>query len=62
MVMVKVGVEWKDGVPERVKRRVMEEQTLLEYPMAARDELRHRVMTVYDHVCESSAKRNPKSG
>lgn len=61
MVMVKVEVGWKDGVLGRVKRLVMEEQSLLEYPLA-RDELWHLVMTVNDHVYESSAKRNPKSG
>jgi hypothetical protein len=62
MVMVKVEVEWKDEVLERVKRLVMEEQTLLECPMFGHGDLWHWVTTVYDHVCESSAKRNPKSG
>lgn len=61
MATVKVEVEWRDGVLERVKRLVMEEQTLQEYPMLARDGLWHLVMTVNDHVYESSAKRNPKS-
>ena len=38
MVMVKVEVGCWDGVLGRVKRLVMEEQSLLEYPLA-RDEL-----------------------
>jgi hypothetical protein len=62
MVTVKAGVEWTDGVPERVKRLVTEEQTLLECPMLGRDELWHWATTVNDHACESSAKRNPKFG
>jgi len=61
-VMAKMGVEWKVGASEQVTRLVKGEQTLLEYWMFARDGLWHWVMKVYDHVCESNARRNPKSG
>lgn len=60
-VMAMMGVEWKAGAQERVKRLVKGEQTLPEYWMFAHEPW-HWVMAVHDHVCESSARRNPKSG
>ena len=60
--MAMMGVEWKVGAPELVKTLVKEEETLPEYWVFALDEPRHWMMAVYDHVCESSARRNLKSG
>ena len=62
MVMVMMGVEWKVEASEQVKRIVKGEQTHPEYWMFVHDELWHWVTAVYDHVCESSARRNLKSG
>jgi hypothetical protein len=62
MVMAMMGVVWKVEASERVKRSVKGEQTHPEYWMFAHDEPWHWVMAVYDHVCESSARKNPKSG